>query len=103
MSKQTQRPAATPPAQTPAAAPPPTENAQTAPAAPPPSDNASFDSERIAIEALESALLDWARLPQSGSEAKLPSQPENSANPRARAAKLRAAVRTAAPAWKEAA
>ncbi len=41
------------------------------------------------IEALESALLDWARMPQSGSEAEPTSQPENSANPRARARELR--------------
>jgi 16S rRNA (cytosine1402-N4)-methyltransferase len=35
--------------------------------------------------------------------AQVPSEAEISANPRARSAKLRAAVRTAAPAWKEAA
>ena len=35
--------------------------------------------------------------------AQAPSDAETRANPRARSAKLRAAVRTAAPAWKEAA
>jgi 16S rRNA (cytosine1402-N4)-methyltransferase len=35
--------------------------------------------------------------------ARAPSEAEASANPRARSAKLRAAVRTAAPVWREAA